>query len=61
MRSEWQVQQEIKSGRNNDAAERCKAVRDRVNAANERAARVEATVITVGVALALAAAAFFFI
>lgn len=61
MRSEWQVQQEIKSGRNNYAAERCKEVRDRVNAANERAARVEATVITVGVALALAAAAYFFI
>lgn len=61
MRSEWQVQQEIKSGRNNDAAERCKAVLDRVNAASERAARVEATVITVVVALVLAAAAFFFI
>ena len=61
MRSEWQVQKEIKSGRNNDAAERCNAARDRVNAARERAARVEATVITVGVALALAAAAYFFI
>lgn len=61
MRSEWQVQQEIKSGRNNDAAERCKAVRDRVNASNERAARVEATVITVVVAMALAAAAYAFI
>lgn len=61
MRSEWQVQKEIKSGRSNDAAERCKAVRDRVNAANERAARIEATVITVGVALALAAVAYFFI
>ena len=61
MRSEWQVQQEIKSGRSNDAAERCHAVRDRVNAARERASRVEATVITVGVALVLAAAAYFFI
>ena len=61
MRSEWQVQQEIKSGRNNDAAERCKVVRDRVNAENERAARVEATVITVGVALVLSAVAYFFI
>ena len=61
MRSEWQVQHEIKSGRNDDAAERCRAVRDRVNAANERAARIEATVITVGVALALVAAAYFFI
>lgn len=61
MRSEWQAQKEIRVGRSNDAAERCHAVRDRVNAARERAARVEAAVITVGVALALAAAAFFFI
>ena len=61
MRSEWQAQKEIRVGSSSDAAERCQAVRDRVNAANERAARVEATVITVGVALALAAAAFFFI
>lgn len=61
MRKEWQAQQEIKSGRNNDAAERCRAVRDRVNAASERAARVEATVITVGVALVLSAVAYFFI
>ena len=61
MRSEWQVQREIKSGRSNDAAERCRAVRDRVNAANERAARVEATVITLVVAAVLAAAAYAFI
>lgn len=61
MRSEWQVHQEIKSGRSNYAADRCRAVRDRVNAASERAARVEATVITVVVALVLAAAAYAFI
>ena len=61
MRSEWQAQKEIRVGRSNDAAERCQAVRDRVNAANERAARIEATVITVGVALAISAAAYFFI
>ncbi len=61
MRSEWQAQKEIRVGRSNDAAERCKSVSDRVNSARERAARVEATVITVGVALALAAAAYFFI
>lgn len=61
MRSEWQAQKEIRVGRSNDAAERCQAVRDRVNAARDRAARVEAAVITVGVALVLAAAAYFFI
>lgn len=61
MRSEWQAQQEIKAGRSNDAAERCQVVRDRVNAARERAARIEAAVITVGAALVLAAAAFLFI
>lgn len=61
MRSEWQAQQEIKVGRSNDAAERCQVVRDRVNAARERAARIEAAVITVGAALVLAAAAYAFI
>ena len=61
MRSEWQAHREIRVGRSNDAADRCQAVRDRVNAARERAARIEATVITVGVALVLAAAAYFFI
>lgn len=61
MRSEWQAQKEIRDGRSNDAADRCQAVRDRVNAARDRAARIEAAVITVGVALALAAAAYFFI
>ena len=61
MRSEWQAQKEIRVGRSNDAAERCQAVRDRVNAARDRAARVEATVITVGVALVVSAAAYAFI
>ena len=61
MRSEWQAHREIKSGRSNDAAERCQSVRDRVNAARERAARVEATAITIIAALVVVAAAYFFI
>lgn len=61
MRSEWQAQQEIKGGRDNDAAERCNVVRDRVNAARERAARIEAAAITILAALAVGAAAYCFI
>jgi hypothetical protein len=61
MRSEWQAQKEIRVGRINDAAERCRAVRDRVNAARDRAARVEATAITIIAALVVGAAAYFFI
>lgn len=61
MRSEWQVQQEIKDGRDNYAAERCHVVRDRVNAARERAARIEAAAITIIAALVVGAAAYCFI
>ena len=61
MRSEWQAQQEIKGGRDNDAAERCQVVRDRVNAARESAARIEAAAITIIAALVVGAAAFCFI
>lgn len=61
MRSEWQVQQEIRSGRDNDAAERCQVVRDRVNAARERAARIEAAAITIIAALVVGAAAYCFV
>ena len=61
MRSEWQIQQEIKSGRDNDAAERCQVVRYRVNAARERAARIEAAAITTIAALVVGAAAYCFI
>lgn len=61
MRSEWQAQQEMKAGRSNDAAERCQAVRDRVNAARERAARIEAAAITIIAALVVGAAAYCFI
>lgn len=61
MRSEWQAQKEIRVGRSNDAAERCQAVRYRINAARERAARIEAAAITIIAALAVGAAAYCFI
>jgi len=61
MRSEWQAQKEIRVGRSNDAAERCQAVRGRVNSARERAARIEATAITIVAALVVGATAYFFI
>lgn len=61
MRNEWQVQQSIKEGRDNEAADLVHAVTQRVKANRQREAKIEATIIVAVAAILVASMAKFFI